>query len=41
MSNIERTTKSLNADWGIYIKFLRTGEEIAIGADRQMDTMFW
>jgi beta-lactamase class A len=38
-SNIERITKSLNADWGIYIKCLETGEEIAIDADRQMDTM--
>src|SRR5579864_8885359 len=38
-SNIERITKSVNADWGIYIKCLETGEEIAINADRQMDTM--
>jgi beta-lactamase class A len=38
-SNIERITKSINADWGIYIKCLETGEEIAIDADRQMDTM--
>lgn len=38
-ANIERITKSVNADWGIYIKSLDTGEEIAINADRQMDTM--
>lgn len=38
-SNIERITKSINADWGIYIKCLETGEEIAINADKQMDTM--
>src|ERR1051325_4026079 len=38
-SNIERITKSVNAEWGIYIKCLETGEEIAINADRQMDTM--
>ena len=36
---IERTTKSVNATWGIYVKSLETGEEIAINADRQMDTM--
>jgi len=29
----------VNATWGIYIKCLETGEEIAIDADRQMDTM--
>src|SRR5580765_6749861 len=38
-AGIERITKSINADWGIYIKCLETGEEIAIDADRQMDTM--
>jgi beta-lactamase class A len=38
-SNIERITKSVNADWGIYVKCLETGEEIAINADKQMDTM--
>jgi beta-lactamase class A len=37
--NIERVTKSVNATWGIYIRCLETDEEIAIGADRQMDTM--
>jgi beta-lactamase class A len=38
-TNILRITRSLNATWGIYIKCLETGEEIAIDADRQMDTM--
>ena len=38
-ANIERITKSLNAKWGIYMKCLETGEEIAINADAQMDTM--
>src|ERR1700719_4904 len=37
--NIQQITRSINADWGIYIKCLETGEEIAIDADRQMDTM--
>src|SRR5438132_8666920 len=38
-SNIERITRSINADWGIYIKCLDTNEEIAINAGKQMDTM--
>ncbi len=37
--NIQQVTKSVNADWGIYIKCLETGEEIALNADKQMDTM--
>ncbi len=37
--NIQRITRSVNAKWGIYIKCLQTGEEIAIHADDQMDTM--
>ncbi len=36
---IERTTRSINATWGIYVKCLETGEEIAINADAKMDTM--
>ncbi len=36
---IERIIKDVNATWGIYVKSLETGEEIAIDADRQMDTM--
>ena len=38
-ANIERITRSVNADWGIYIKCLETGEEISLDAGRQMDTM--
>ena len=36
---VERVTKSVNATWGIYVKSLDTGEELAIDADRQMETM--
>jgi beta-lactamase class A len=38
-ASIERTTRSVNATWGIYVKSLDTSEEIAIDADRQMETM--
>jgi len=38
-SNIQRIMRSVNATWGIYIKCIETGDEIAINADRQMDTM--
>ena len=38
-SNIERISKSVDAQWGIYIKCLETDEEIAINADETMDTM--
>jgi len=38
-ANIQRIAKSVNADWGIYIKCLETGEEIALNADQAMDTM--
>ncbi len=38
-SNIERITRSVNATWGIYVKCLETGEQIAIHADEPMDTM--
>ncbi len=38
-SSIERTTRSINATWGIYVKSLASGEEVAIDADRQMETM--
>ena len=38
-ASIERTTRSVNATWGIWIKSLETGEEIAVDADRQMETM--
>lgn len=36
---VERIADDVSATWGIYVKSLETGEEIAIGADRQMDTM--
>lgn len=38
-ANIERITRSVNAQWGIYVKCLETGEEIAINAGQTMDTM--
>lgn len=38
-AHILQISKSLNAQWGIYVKCLETGEELAIDADRQMDTM--
>jgi beta-lactamase class A len=38
-ASIERITRGVNASWGIWIKSLETGEEIAIDADRQMETM--
>jgi beta-lactamase class A len=38
-ASIETTTRSVNATWGIYVKSLETGEEVAINADRQMETM--
>ena len=38
-TNILQTAKSVDTHWGIYIKCLDTGEEIAINADEQMDTM--
>src|SRR5258706_9781788 len=38
-ASILRTTRSINATWGIYVKSLESGEEIAVDADRQMETM--
>lgn len=37
--NLERIARGVRADWGIYVKFLASGEEIAINADQPMDTM--
>ncbi len=37
--NVERITQGVRADWGVYIKSLDTGEEVAINADAVMDTM--
>jgi len=36
---LERITRSVNATWGIYAKSMESGEEVALDADRQMDTM--
>ena len=38
-ASIQRTTRSVNATWGIYVKSLETSEEVALDADRQMETM--
>lgn len=38
-ANIERITRSVNARWGIYLKCVETGEELAVNADETMDTM--
>jgi beta-lactamase class A len=38
-ASIQRTTRSIQATWGVYVKSLETGEEIALDADRQMETM--
>jgi beta-lactamase class A len=38
-ASIERTTASVNATWGIYAKSLETGEQIALNADAEMETM--
>src|SRR6185437_8419117 len=36
---LEQISSGVSADWGIYVKSLDTGEEIAINADKVMDTM--
>jgi beta-lactamase class A len=36
---LQQISAGVSADWGIYIKSLDTGEEIAINADKVMDTM--
>src|SRR5215470_13468403 len=38
-TKLETIAHGVSADWGIYIKSLDTGEEIAINADAVMDTM--
>jgi beta-lactamase class A len=38
-TSILRTTRSINATWGIFVKSLETGEQIAVDADHQMETM--
>ncbi len=37
--NLERIARGVAAEWGIYVKFLSTGAEIAVDADTPMDTM--
>jgi beta-lactamase class A len=37
--SLERISQGVSADWGIYVKSLDTGEEVAINADAVMDTM--
>jgi beta-lactamase class A len=36
---IERVTRSVNATWGVYVKSVESGEELALDADRRMETM--
>src|SRR6476646_5844159 len=36
---LEQISAGVSADWGVYIKSLDSGEEIAINADKVMDTM--
>ena len=38
-TNIEQTAKSVDTNWGIYIKCLDTNEEVSLNADKVMDTM--
>src|SRR5262249_1148948 len=36
---VEFLTRHVNAEWGIYVKSLDTGEELALNADAAFDTM--
>ena len=38
-TNIEQIARSVDTNWGIYIKCLDTNEEVTINADKVMDTM--
>src|SRR5262249_33898210 len=38
-ANVEAIAKGVNAKWGIYVKCLETGEELAVNADEVMETM--
>jgi len=38
-ARIQNITRSVNARWGIWVKCVETGEEIALDADEPMDTM--
>ena len=37
--SVQLTINSVNASWGIYVKSLATGEELAINADVEMESM--
>jgi beta-lactamase class A len=37
--SVERIAAGIRAEWGVYVKFLNTGEEIALNAEAVMDTM--
>jgi beta-lactamase class A len=37
--SLEHIAASIRAEWGVYVKFLATGEEIRLNADAIMDTM--
>jgi beta-lactamase class A len=37
--NLSRIAAGINADWAIYVKFMQSGEEIAMNADKRVDTM--
>ena len=37
-ASIERIIGGTSAEWGVYVKSLETGEEIAVNADRPMET---
>jgi beta-lactamase class A len=38
-TNIQQIARSVDTNWGIYIKCLDTNEEVALNADQVMDTM--
>lgn len=38
-ASVQRTTSGVNAKWGVYIKSLETGEEVAVNADEPMESM--
>ncbi len=38
-TNIEQIARSVDTNWGIYIKCLDTNEEVTLNADKTMDTM--
>jgi beta-lactamase class A len=38
-TRLERIASGIRAEWGVYVKFLATGEEVRLNADAVMDTM--